>query len=154
MIQPQSLSQPHASSSRYWYNGGRIHQRWNLFALSGLNDLSTSTSSQVPWGLLGKVNLFRKNLNEQAYTVAKGWLFPPSRVNWFLQVRMSSLRLSVPFGEGSEDLWEASPRRHNHPVMDGVDGPWELHGENWSKCCMGAMLRQIDRLLTQKLLAP
>lgn len=95
----------------------RIHQRWNLLALPELNDLSSS--SKVPQGLPGKANLFRKNLEEQAYTLAKGLPLPASSANrFFLQMHMRSLRLSVPFGESREDLWEARLLRHNHPVMD------------------------------------
>lgn len=55
------------------------------------------------------------------------------------------------FGEGSEDLWEASPRQQNHSAGDGVDGPRESCRGTWSTFCIGALLKGMDKLLAQKL---
>lgn len=59
---------------------------------------------------------------------------------------MRFLRLIVFFGEGSEDLWEACPRQQNHSAGEGVHGLWKLCRGTWSTLCIGALLKETNKL--------
>ena len=69
-IHPSSTLQAATSLLIFW----RILQRWNLSGLPELNDLSSN--SKAPRDHPEKVHSFRSNLDEQAYTLVKGMVFP------------------------------------------------------------------------------
>lgn len=121
-----------------------IHSRWKMFALPELNNLYTSSSSEVSWGLPGKVNLFTNVLNKQACTSAKCLLLPLSDITWFLQIHpLESSINDIP--EAQRPIWRRLSRVCEKQALEGIIiEPPTVSTHPW-KFCSGGLVQDLCR---------